>query len=94
MKITNIEEPQSTQTSHLEDMPELADNPLPEEPTTSYNPEVQEEEYQVSNQTDTATPSAPWDHLPYGCKTRSQEAFLHHKHKSQLRCVRQQDTYY
>ena len=93
-ELTTIEEPQSIQTSHTEHMLELEDNPSCNEQENSYHPEAEEEEHQIINKTDAATPLTPWDYLPYRHKTRSQEAFLWQKHKSQLRCARQQDTSY
>ena len=93
-ELTTIEEPQSIQTAQLEHMLELEDNHPHSEQEIPYNPEVQQEEHHPTNKTDIATPSAPWDYLPYGWKTRSQEAFLWWKHKSQLKCARQQDTSY
>ena len=82
------------QTPHLEHMLELEDNPPQAKHEIPYNPEVEEEEHQTINKVGVATPAAPWDYLPYGQKTRSQEAFLQQKQKSQLKCARQQDTSY
>ena len=77
-------------------MPELEDKTPFEKQYPQYSSveEEQEEETHATHKTDVARPATPWDNLPYGWRTRSQEAFLQQKHKSQLTHAQQQDKHY
>ena len=61
--------------------------PLDSSPDISppYTPKTEDEQFQDFDPVDTPTNSTPWDHLPYGRKTKSQASFKFHRMKDAYR---------
>ena len=97
-ELINSDQTPFKETTHSDDQMLDLDHNLSHaaEQNTLHSTEEQEEDYEYhqTNKTGVATTLAPWDNLLYGHKTCSKAAFLRQKHKSLMKCARQQNSSY
>ena len=97
-ELINSDQTPFKETTHSDDQMLDLDHNISHaaEQNTLLSVEEQEEDYEYhqTNKTGVATTPAPWDNLSYRCKTCSTAAFMKQKHKSLMKCTRQQNSSY
>ena len=97
-ELINSDQTPFKETTHSDDQMLDLDHNLSHaaEQNTLHSIEEQEKDYEYhqTNKTRVTTTPAPWDNLPYGCKTCSKAAFMRQKHRSLMKHTRKQNSSY